>query len=122
MQLPLEDGLFGLHRAYLPPVKHIDQQGFNYIVPVMGEGNTVATPGGGNLENPAAAETGAQETGIFTVDLAMGHRTDVRLFQHAVLNPGLDFLFDMDCILLSPGETKIDMDRSKGKFRDEDHR
>ena len=85
MQFPPEDRLIRDHRADLPSVEEVDQEGLDDIVPVVGKGDLVAAPLRRDLEDPLPPETGTEKAGVFPVVFAVGKGTDVRLFQDGVI-------------------------------------
>ena len=81
VELSPEYRLVGHHGADLPAVKHIDQQRLDNIIPVMGQGDLVASLFGGNLEDPFAPQAGAEKTGILLVEIAVRQGAVVRSFR-----------------------------------------
>jgi hypothetical protein len=71
MQAAAEDLLIGHHGTDFPGVKHVDQQGLNNVVAVMGKGNLIATSFGGNLEYPFSSEPGTEKARVLLVELTV---------------------------------------------------
>jgi hypothetical protein len=53
------------HRADFTSIKHIDEQGFDHVVLVMGQCNLIAADFTCNFENPLSPESGTEKTGFF---------------------------------------------------------
>jgi len=77
MERPRKDALLGHHGADLAAVEHVQQQRLDHVVAVVGQGDLVAAPLRGDLEDAPAPEPRAQEAGVLAVDFAVRHGTDV---------------------------------------------
>jgi len=116
-----KNGLVRHHRADLPAVEHIDEQGLDDIVPVMGESDLVKAVFACDLEYPLAPEARTEEAGVLAVVVAVRQGPDVGLL-HLIPVAFLHEIFLQDPVgFIIAVEARIDIDDHHRKRRDIDH-
>ena len=122
VQLTAEYSLIGHHCADFPSIKHVNQQCFNNIVPVMGKSYFITAFGVSYLKNSFAPQPRTQKTGIFLIKIRVRKIANIRLLHHIVVNIFLKIFLQRFIGPIRWIKTHIDIDSDKRKPGNKNHR
>ena len=106
-KLAAEEVLLGNHRAHLPAEGHVQEEGFQDIVPVVSHDDLIIPQFFRVLKDEFAPHPRTHETGVFPVGLAVGQGADIRFDPRVRESQSLQVCLEL--ITLSAGKSQVDM-------------